>query len=97
MFFNKILIITLFILSTSASAYLSDNQELRRQYKNYLQIFKKNEIHSGFETFVQNLNTIEVNNQQNNGCKMYLTQYSDTFENKYIYNTCFDETKHNLK
>jgi hypothetical protein len=91
--FLQTIISTLFILS---SAYLSDNRELKRQYNDYLHIFKKPEIPSGFETFVQNLNTIEVNNQQNNGCKMYLTQHSDTFKNVYIYNTCKQNNK-NLK
>ena len=92
--FRQIIISALFILS---SAYLSDNQELRRQYNNYLRLFKKRETLSGFETFAQNLNTIEINNQQNNGCKMYLTQYSDTFENTYIYNTCENTENRNLK
>ena len=94
--FKQLIISALFILS---SAYLSDNQELRRQYNNYLSVFKKTEISRGFETFVQNLNTIEVHNQNSNGeCKMYLTQYSDTFENKYIYNSCEDDDDHgNLK
>ena len=91
---RQIIISALIILS---SAYLSDNQELRRQYNNYIHLFKKRETPSGFETFIQNLNTIEVNNQQNNGCKMYLTQHSDTFENTYIYNTCENTENRNLK
>ncbi len=93
--FKQIILSTLFIIS---SGYLSDNQELRRQYNNYLSLFLKREPPSGFETFVQNLNTIEVYNQNSNGeCKMYLTQYSDTFENKYIYNSCDEEDHGNLK
>jgi hypothetical protein len=92
--FRQIIISALLILS---SAYLSDNQELRRQYNSYLRIFKKSETPSGFETFAQNLNTIEVYNKQNNGCKMYLTQHSDTFENRYIYNTCDKTDRNNLK
>jgi len=84
--FKQLILSALFILS---SAYLSDNHELRRQYNNYLSLFKKVEPTNGFETFVRNLNTIEEYNQNSHGdCRMYLTQYSDTFENKYIYNSC---------
>ena len=38
-----------------SGAHLTDNNELRRQYDNFLQIFKKQETPSSFQTFVQNL------------------------------------------
>lgn len=62
--------------------------ELKRQYKDYVKIFNKVETPYSFETFVDNLNTIENFNEQNNGCRMYLTQYSDSFENEYLHKKC---------
>jgi hypothetical protein len=63
-------------------------QELKRQYNDFLNTFKKVETPSSFETFVYNLNTIENFNEVNNGCRMYLTQHSDTFENEYLHKKC---------
>ena len=64
------------------------HNELRRQYDDYLKIFKKTETPYSFDSFVHNLNTIENFNKENNGCKMYLTQHSDTFEDEYIHKKC---------
>ena len=88
---KKILLLLSPLLSFS---YLIDNQELKRQYRDYLTIFKKVERPFGFEAFVRNLNTVESFNKDNNGCKMYLTQYSDTFEKNHIYNTCTSKNNH---
>lgn len=87
---NKMLLFrTLMILIPFTTVAVNHrNNELRRQYADFLRIFKKPEISSGFETFVQNLQTIEANNRERNVCKMFLTQHSDTFENEYILNTC---------
>jgi len=52
-------------------------QELRRQYDDFLNRLNKVERPLSFETFVYNLNTIENFNEENNGCRMYLTQNSD--------------------
>jgi hypothetical protein len=52
-------------------------QELRRQYDDFLIRLNKVEKPLSFETFVHNLNTIENFNEENNGCRMYLTQNSD--------------------
>ena len=71
-----------------AGAYLTYNNELRRQYTNYLKIFDKVETASSFEIFVQNLNAIEIYNKDNSDCRMYLTQHSDTFEDVYILKKC---------
>jgi len=78
----------LIIFICSAGAYLTDNNELRRQYTNYLKIFDKVETSSSFEIFVQNLNAIEIYNKDNSDCRMYLTQHSDTFEDVYILKKC---------
>ena len=78
----------LIILLASVNAYLTDNNELRRQYDNYLKIFNKEETPSSFKAFVQNLNTIEIYNKYNSECRMYLTQHSDTFEDVYILKKC---------
>lgn len=82
----KFLIILFSFICTSA--YLTDNNELRRQYTNYLKIFDKVETASSFEIFVQNLNAIEIYNKDNSDCRMYLTQHSDTFEDVYILKKC---------
>jgi hypothetical protein len=82
----KLIFISLFYLSQSI---LTDSSELKRQYSNYLEIFDKVETSKGFENFVQNLGTIEYHNQnRHNGCKLYLTQYSDTTNDNSIYNSC---------
>lgn len=74
---------------TCGNAYLTDNNELRRQYNNYLEIFNKQETPTSFEAFVKNLNTIEIFNKENReNCRMYLTQHSDTFEDVYILKKC---------
>jgi hypothetical protein len=85
--FKKIIISILFFVSAS-SAVSHKNNELRRQYADFLRIFNKEEKPNGFETFAQNLQTIESNNKEYSQCKMYLTQHSDTYENEYIFNTC---------
>ena len=66
----------------------SFHKELRRQYDDYLKIFKKVETPHSFNNFVYNLNTIENFNQENNECRMYLTQHSDTFEDEYLHKKC---------
>jgi len=71
-----------------ANSYLTDNNELKRQYDNFLKIFNKEETPLGFKTFVQNLNTIEIFNKENSNCRMYLTQHSDTFDDVYILTKC---------
>lgn len=63
-------------------------KELRMQYDDYLKIFKKVERPNSFENFIHNLNTIENFNHENNGCRMYLTQHSDTFEDEYLHKRC---------
>jgi hypothetical protein len=83
--FKFLIIFCSFIFS---GAHLTDNNELRRQYDNFLQIFKKQETSSSFQTFVQNLNTIENYNKYSSECRMYLTQHSDTFEDVYILKKC---------
>lgn len=81
-------IFLLSILPIVVFSKLTNQQELRRQYADFLNIFKKDETPLGFETFVQNLNTIEDYNKQNNGCRMYLTQHSDTFEDEFLHKKC---------
>ena len=81
-------ILLLSILPIVVFSKLTNQQELRRQYADFLNIFKKDEIPLGFETFIQNLNTIEDYNKQNNGCRMYLTQHSDTFEDEFLHKKC---------
>ena len=66
----------------------SFHQELRRQYNDYLKIFEKVETQNSFDIFIENLNTIQSFNNENNGCRMYLTQHSDTFENEYLHKKC---------
>ena len=66
----------------------SFHNELRRQYDDYLKIFKKVETPRSFDNFVYNLNTIENFNQENNDCRMYLTQHSDTLEDEYLHKKC---------
>ena len=64
------------------------NQELRRQYGDYLNRLNKVEKPNSFDMFVHNLNTIQNFNEENNdGCRMYLTQHSDEDINK-IYKKC---------
>lgn len=62
--------------------------ELKRQYQDYLKIFNKVETPYSFETFIHNLNIIQNFNEQNNGCKLYLTQYSDSLENENTHKKC---------
>jgi hypothetical protein len=56
-------------------------QELRRQYDDFLNRLNKVETPLSFETFVYNLNTVQNFNEENNGCRMYLTQNSDINRN----------------
>ena len=81
----KLLLMSMFYLSQSI---LTDNNELRRQYENYAELYDKQKSHHGFQNFVENLGRIEHYNQNNAGCKMFLTQYSDTAEYNSVYNTC---------
>ena len=86
----KLIISTLItILSFSKfNAYLTNMGELRRQYDNYRQIHDKSETSYGFELFVQNLQRVELFNSENSECRMYLTQYSDTYEENAVYKKC---------
>jgi hypothetical protein len=86
----KLIISTLitFITFSSSNAYLTNMDELKRQYDNYRQIHKKPVTENGFEIFVQNLQRIESFNAQHSGCRMYLTQYSDTLEDNAIFKRC---------
>ena len=63
-------------------------KELKRQYDNYRQIHDKSETDYGFELFVQNLQRVELFNSENSECRMYLTQYSDTYEENAVYKKC---------
>ena len=78
---NKFTLISILILNffTGSTSYLTDNKELRRQYEDYLHIFKKRENPRSFEYFVESLQRIEQYNSDfgTNKCKMYLTQHSD--------------------
>jgi len=74
MFKNLFLILFPIFISGRKVAF---QQELRRQYDDFLNRLNKVETPLGFETFVYNLNTIENFNEENNGCRMYLTQNSD--------------------
>jgi len=86
----KLIISTLItILSFSKfNAYLTNMGELRRQYDNYRQIHDKPETDYGFELFVQNLQRVELFNSENSECRMYLTQYSDTYDENAVYKKC---------
>ena len=88
----KLIISTLitFLSFSRYNAYLTNMGELKRQYDNYRQIHRKPETENGFELFVENLQRIESFNSQNtdSGCRLYLTQYSDTIEENAIYKRC---------
>lgn len=85
----KTIFLFLSFFTFSSYSFLINMSELRRQYQDYLRIFDKTEISYGFETFVENLNTVEYyNKNNNNGCKMYLTQYSDTFDPEAVLTKC---------
>lgn len=85
----KTIFLFLSFFSFSSYSFLTNMPELRRQYQDYLRIFDKTETSYGFETFVENLNTVEYYNKNNNdGCKMYLTQYSDTFDPEAVLFRC---------
>ena len=76
-----------------SSAHLTNMGELRRQYADYRNIFKKTDAEpvNGFENFVQNLNRIEDYNKDyssNGGCKLFLTKHSDTDNEQSSYKTC---------
>ena len=68
-----IILFPIFVYGRKASF----QQELRRQYDDFKNRLNKVETPLSFETFVYNLNTIENFNDENNGCRMYLTQNSD--------------------
>ena len=86
----KLIISTLitFLSFSRFNAYLTDMKELKRQYDNYRQIHDKSETDYGFELFVQNLQRVELFNSENSECRMYLTQYSDTYEDNAVYKKC---------
>jgi len=86
----KLIISTLitFLSFSRFNAYLTDMKELKRQYDNYRQIHDKSETSYGFELFVQNLQRVELFNSENSECRMYLTQYSDTYEENAVYKKC---------
>jgi len=85
----KTIFLFLSFFTFSSYSFLINMSELRRQYQDYLRIFDKTETSYGFETFVENLNTVEYyNKNNNNGCKMYLTQYSDTFDPEAVLTKC---------
>jgi hypothetical protein len=88
----KLIISTLitFLSFSRYNAYLTNMDELKRQYDNYLQIHRKSKTENGFELFVENLQRIESFNSQNSdsGCRLYLTQYSDTIEENAVYKRC---------
>lgn len=88
----KILNILLLSLFPVTFSILFDNNELKKQYNNFRKIYKKQDmIENGYENFITNLHKIENFNQnRNNNCKLYLTQYSDTDNDSAIYNTCSD-------
>ena len=77
-----------FLSLSSSNAYLTNMQELHRQYIDYLRIHNKQETSFGFELFVENLQRIESFNFQNSNCKMYLTQFSDTFDDNAVHKKC---------
>lgn len=80
-----------FLLFTFSTAKLTNLDELKRQYNDYLTIFNKEEIPDGLETFVKSLHKIEDFNKNNyDGCRMYLTQHSDDKnEKEFSYTRCF--------
>ena len=86
----KLIISTLitFLSFSRFNAYLTDMKELKRLYDNYRQIHDKSETDYGFELFVQNLQRVELFNSENSECRMYLTQYSDTYEENAVYKKC---------
>ena len=88
----KLIISTLitFLSFSRYNAYLTNMDELKRQYDNYCQIYRKPNTGYGFEFFVENLQRIESFNSQNSdsGCRLYLTQYSDTIEENAVYKRC---------
>ena len=84
----KLIISTLLTILSFSTAYLTNMGELRRQYYNYRQIHDKSETDYGFELFVQNLQRVELFNSENSECRMYLTQYSDTYEDNAVYKKC---------
>lgn len=85
--FKLFFTVLLSFLSVS-TGFLTNMNELRRQYTDYLSIYNKEETSFGFETFVENLQRIESFNSEHSNCRMYLTQFSDTFEDNAIYQRC---------
>ena len=71
----KLIISTLitFMSFSRYNAYLTNMDELKRQYDNYRQIHRKPATENGFELFVENLQRIESYNSQNtdSGCRLY--------------------------
>lgn len=87
--FFRILFSALFSLLTLSNGYLKNDNELRRQYLNYRKIHDKEETPYGYDLFVKNLQKVEVFNANNIDCRMYLTQYSDTYEDQSTLTKCF--------
>ena len=81
-----ILLCSLFTFGINPS-YL---HELQKQYNDYLNLYNKKEASiETFEIFLKNLLLIQEYNN-NNHCKILLTQYSDTLLDEYIYDKrCF--------
>lgn len=87
--FFRILSFVLFSLLTLSNGYLKNDNELRRQYLNYRKIHDKEETPYGYDLFVKNLQKVEIFNANNVDCRMYLTQYSDTYEEQSTLTKCF--------
>ena len=86
--FSKILTILLSFLTIS-SGYLTNMDELQRQYVDYRQIHNKEETSFGFDLFMENLQKAESFNANNDGCRMFLTQYSDTYDAQSTHIKCY--------
>lgn len=87
--FLKIATILLLSLLTASSGYLTNKDELRRQYADYRKIHNKEETTFGFDLFIENLQKVESFNANNVDCRMFLTQYSDTYDDQSTYTKCY--------
>ena len=87
--FLRIITSALFTLLVLSNAYLKNEDELKRQYMNYRQIHNKEETPYGYSLFLKNLQKVEIFNANNVDCRMYLTQYSDTYDEQSTVKKCF--------
>jgi hypothetical protein len=87
--FLKLLYSVLFSLLALSNGYLKNENELKRQYSNYRQIHNKEETPYGYNLFLKNLQKVEIFNANNVDCRMYLTQYSDTYDEQSTVTKCF--------